>query len=697
MTGPLAAAAMGTAPERIDGRMKVTGSARYSYEYEHPDGDPAFAYPVQATIARGSITSMSTAAASALPGVLAVLTPERAVRLAGQDDRELAILQSGQVGYRGQIIGAVVAGSAETARYAAGLVEVTYEAQEHRVVLDAGSPELYAPAKVNPAYETDTSQGGPDAALAAAAVTTDATYTTPTEHNSPMEPHATVARWDPAARQLTLWDSTQGPHNVRAALATAFGLEPEQVRVIAQHVGGGFGSKGLPHSPAVLAAMAAMAVPGRPVKLAVTRQQMFALTGYRTPTIQRVALGAGHDGRLTAIVHEVTEQTSRIKEFAEQTAVATRIMYASPSRRTTHRLVPLDVPVPSWMRAPGEAPGMFALEVAMDELAVACGMDPVELRIRNEPGADPESGKPWGQRHLVTCLREGARRFGWDRRDPQPAARRQGEWLSGTGVAASTYPYFAQPSAAEIRYLGDGAYLARVDATDIGTGARTVLTQIAADALGVPVSAVTVEIGDSALPKGAVAGGSGGTSSWGSAITAAARQFRGQHGAEPAAGASAGADLPDNPGARGYALHSFGAQFAEVRVNADTGEIRVPRMLGVFSAGRIINPRLARSQFIGGMTMGLSAALFEHSVVDPRFGHVITQNLADYHIATHADVGAVEAAWLDEADEHANPMGSRGIGEIGIVGAAAAVANAAYHATGTRIRDLPITPDRFLT
>jgi xanthine dehydrogenase YagR molybdenum-binding subunit len=694
MTKLLHAEAIGLALERIDGRSKVTGSAPYAYEY--PARNPAFAYPLQATVARGVIRSLSTAAAEAVPGVIAVLTPERSPELASQDDQELAILQSGNVAFRGQIIGAVIAESPEAARHAAGLIEVAYDELDHKVLLDQGDPELYAPEKVNPDNETDTSEGDVEAALAAAAVTVNATYTTPTEHNSPMEPHTTVALWDDAAQRLTLWDATQGAHNVQSGLAAVFGLEPEQIEVIADYVGGGFGSKGLPHAPAVLAVMAARAVPGRILKLAVTRQQMFAFTGYRTPTIQRLRLGADGDGHITAIDHSAVEQTSRIKEFAEQTAVATRIMYASPNRRTSHRLAPLDVPVPSWMRAPGEHQGMFALEVAMDELAAACGIDPVELRIRNEPGTDPESGRPWAQRHLVACLREGARRFGWSQRNPRPVSQRSGDWLVGTGVASSTYPYQMFPSSAEIRYCGDGAYTARVDATDIGTGARTVLTQIAADALNVPLSAVTVEIGNSALPTGAVAGGSGGTSSWGSAITAAARQFRDEHGASPAAGASAAAGMPDNPDSKAYAMHSFGAQFAEVAINSDTGEIRVPRMLGVFSSGRIINPRLARSQFIGAMTMGLSAALFEQSVIDPRFGHVVTQNFADYHIASSADIGAIDVAWLDETDEHSNPMGSRGIGEIGIVGAAAAIANAAYHATGIRVRDLPITADRFL-
>ncbi len=366
-------------------------------------------------------------------------------------------------------------------------------------------------------------------------------------------------------------------------------------------------------------------VAGRPVKLALTRQQMFALVGYRTPTIQRVRLGAGSDGRLTAIVHDIVEQTSKIKEFAEQTGVPTRMMYAAPNRRVTHRLAALDVPVPSWMRAPGECPGMFGPEVAMDELAVACGLDPIELRVRNEPEVDPESGKPWSSRKLITCLREGARRFDWERRDPTPAIRKRNGWLAGTGVASSTYPLYGRlGSRAKIRCGADRRYEVQIGAADIGTGTWTALTQIAADALSCPVEAVRLEIGDSALPMATVAGGSSGITCWGSAIVAAASAFRDAHGGEPAVGAEAEAEMPVNPDAEQLAIHSFGAQFAEVQVHADTGEIQVPRMLGVFSVGRIINPLTARSQLIGAMIMGLSMALHENAVVDPRFGHVVT-------------------------------------------------------------------------
>jgi len=384
------------------------------------------------------------------------------------------------------------------------------------------------------------------------------------------------------------------------------------------------------------------------------------------------------------------------KEFIEQAAVPARMMYAAPNRRTSHRTAALDVPIPSWMRAPGECPGMFGPEVAMDELAVACGLDPIELRVRNEPEIDPDTGKPWSERRLVACLQEGARRFGWADRDPQPRSRHEDGWLVGTGVSSSTYPLNVMPgSMAAIQYNA-GRYAVRIGAVDIGTGAWTALSQIAADALNCPVEAIALEIGDTNLPMASVAGGSSGITCWGSAIVGAARAFRDEHGADPTDGAQSEAGMPENADPDNFAIHSFGAQFAEVRVHPDTGEIRVPRMLGVFSTGRIINPRTARSQFIGGMTMGLSMALHEQSFVDPRFGHVVNHDFAEYHIAANADVGDIEAVWLDEQDPHSDPMGSRGIGEIGIVGAAAAIANAAYHATGIRVRDLPLTADRFL-
>lgn len=401
--------------------------------------------------------------------------------------------------------------------------------------------------------------------------------------------------------------------------------------------------------------------------------------------MQRVRLGAGADGRISAVSHEALSQSSRLKEFTEQTATATRVMYGGEHRRTTHRLARLDVPTPSWMRAPGECPGLFALESAMDELAIACQIDPVELRLRNDPPAHPESGKPWSSRNLAACLREGAERFGWVGRDPQPRARRDGRWLVGTGVAASMYPVYRAPGWASARREADGTVTVSIAAADIGTGARTALTQIAADALEVGVDRVHVQIGDSDLPRAGVAGGSMGTASWGSAVHGACRKLR-EEGSDQAEYDTRGelSELGD------YARHAFGAQFVEVRVDADTGEIRVLRILGAFAVGRIINPKTARSQLLGGMTMGLGMALMEESVTDAQFGDFVNCDLAQYHVPVHADIGAIEAFWVDEEDLHLNPMNSKGIGEIGITGTAAAVASAVHHATGIRVRDLPI-------
>jgi xanthine dehydrogenase YagR molybdenum-binding subunit len=678
--------AVGAAITRIDGPEKVTGEARYAFE--HPYGDQAYAFAVQSTIARGHVVAIDTGAATALPGVLTVLTHLDAPRLAGAEG-DLAVLQSDAVAYHGQVVALVIAETPEVARHAAALVTVEYAARPPRVELRADDPRLYAPDHIMPQNVTDTFEGDADAALAAAPVSIDCTYTTPNEHNQPMEPHACVARW--TADGVTIHDSNQGSHTIRSKVAEVFGLPEERVRVTSPYVGGGFGSKVFVHPHLIAAVMASQAV-GRPVKIALTRQQMFSLAGHRTPTIQRLQLGAERDGRLTAIAHDVVEHTATIEEFAEQTALATRMMYATPNRRTTHRLAALDVPVPSIMRAPGEAPGMYALECAIDELALACGIDPVELRILNEPDVDPEKGLPFSSRGLVQCLREGARRFGWEE---ARAARREGRWLHGAGVAASTYPARRRAASATAHAREDGTYRLRIDAIDIGTGARTVLTQIAADELDVPIERVTVEIGDSDLPAAGGAGGSMGTASWGSAIVEAARALRRRIDADGLP-AEASAEVGGNPEAERYSMHSFGAQFAEVRVDADTGEVRVPRLLGVFAVGRIINPHTGRSQLIGGMTMGLSMALHEEAVIDPQFGHYANHDFAEYHIAVNADVEALDAVWIDEEDFHVNAMGAKGIGEVGITGTAAAIANAVHRATGVRVRDLPIRPDRVL-
>ncbi len=688
--------AVGRPLDRIDGPLKVTGTAPYAYEF--PAENVGYVAVVQSTIAKGRIVSIDTSRASALPGVVTVLTHENAIRIASPDDEALRVLQTDAVAYHGQIVAAVVAQTSEIARHATSLISVEYEERPHDVVLRADHPGLYAPEKVNAGFATDSDEGDVEAALAGAAFSIDHTYTTPHYHNNPLEMHATLAAWSDDG--VTLHDSNQGPHAIREDVAKAFALQPERVRVISPYVGGGFGSKAFTHPHVILTVMAAK-LAGRPVKYMLSRQQMFSLVGYRTPTIQRMRLATDRDGHLTAIAHEVVEQTSTIEEYAEQTAVATRMMYAAPNRRTTHRLARLDLPTPSIFRAPGETPGMYALESAMDEMAIACGLDPVEFRIRNEPTIDPDTKHPFSSRGLVACLREGARRFGWEGRDPAPRARRDGRWLIGSGVASSTYPTRRRPSQALARVDRAGNYTVLIDASDIGTGTWTALTQIAADALDVPLERVRIEIGDSALPRAPGAGGSMGIVSWGSAIVDAAQKLRARlhddyGGVVPADGLEADGETDSNPEAEHLSMHAFGAQFAEVRVDLDTGEVRVPRLVGVFAVGNIINAKTGRSQLLGGMTMGLSMALHEETVLDPRFGHYANHDLAEYHIAVNADVGEVDVHWIEEHDPHVNPMGAKGIGEIGMTGTAAAIANAVHHATGVRVRDLPIRLDKLL-
>jgi xanthine dehydrogenase YagR molybdenum-binding subunit len=688
----MASTAVGAPAERREGLEKVTGRARYAAEHRLPGR--AHAWPVPAAVARGTVTAVDTAAALERPGVLAVLTHENAPRLAEPDDATLAVLQDARVPHRGWYVALVVAETLEDARAGAAAVRVSYDAGEPDLTLTAGHPAAYAPEEANGGYPGSAGEGDADGAFAAAPVRVDCAYRVPPLHNHPMEPHSSTAHWD--GDRLVVHTSSQGSTAVRTVLAGLFGLPEERITVTAEHVGGGFGSKGTPRPDVVLAAMAARHT-GRPVTLALPRRQLPQVVGHRAPTLHRLRLGATADGRLTSLVHEVTTHTSRVKEFVEQAAVPARVMYAAPNVRTVHRVVPLDVPTPSWMRAPGECPGMYALESAMDELADELGMDPVELRIVNEPAAEPVGGKPFSSRHLVECLREGARRFGWQRGEP----RAEGALRIGTGVAAATYPVLIRPSTATARALPDGTFLVRTNATDIGTGARTVLAQVAADALGVPLERVRAEVGRTDLPPAPLAGGSSGTASWGWAVheacTRLTARLAGHTGPLPEGGLEARADTTGQADADSpWARHAFGAHFAEAAVDTVTGEVRVRRLLGVFAAGHVLNARTARSQFVGGMTMGLGMALTEGSTLDPAFGDFTESDLASYHVPAHADVTDVEAHWIDEDDPHLNPMGSKGIGEIGIVGTAAAIGNAVHHATGVRFRELPLTPDRVL-
>ncbi|MGZ2357055.1 xanthine dehydrogenase family protein molybdopterin-binding subunit [Streptomyces sp. 372A] len=689
---------LGAPAVRREGRAKVTGAARYAAERGLPGC--LYAWPVPATVPSGRVTAVRTVDALAHPGVHSVLTHDNAPRLAEPDDPILAVLQDGRVPHRGWPVALVVADSLASARAGADALHITYETTPHDVLLTEDHPGLYTPEQANGGYPAVRERGDFDGAFEASPVRVDVTYTLEPLHNHPMEPHASTAHWSPAGH-LTVYDSSQGATKVRDSLAAAFGIGTDRVTAVSEHVGGGFGSKGTPRPQAVLAAMAALHT-GRPVELALPRRQMPALVGHRAPTVQRVRLGADADGRLTSVAQEIITHTSKVKEFVEQAAVPARVMYGSAHSRTTHRVTALNVPSPSWMRAPGECPGMYALESAMDELAAELGVDPVELRLRNDPADEPDSGKPFSSRGLAACLREGAERFGWAGRDPAPGVRREGALLLGTGVASATYPVYASASHASAHAAPDGTYRVAVNATDIGTGARTVLAQIAAEALGAPLDDVAIDIGDSDLPDAPLAGGSSGTASWGWAVhkaaSALAERLAARTGPLPAEGVTVTADTTEETAEKSpYARHAFGAHFAEVAVDTRTGEVRVRRMLGVFAAGRILNSRTARSQFIGGMTMGIGMALTEGSTLDPVHGDFTECDLASYHVPVCADVTAVEAHWIEEDDPHLNPMGSKGIGEIGIVGTAAAVGNAFRHATGARVRTLPLTPDRVLT
>ena len=693
-------ASVGAAPKRVDAPLKVRGTAPYAYE--HGVENPVHLFPIVAPIARGRVRRIDSTAAAALPGVLLVLTHDNAPRLWIKTDAELVLLQSSDILYKGQFIGAVVARTPEVARHAASLVQVDCEAAPQDTEFRHDHRNLYAPQQVNSFKPADSQRGDVTEGWQAARFKVDAQYTTPTEHHNPLEPHAVIAVWhdefslSPMHKHLTLYDSNQGPVAVPLILGPLLGLLPTQIEVIAPYVGGSFGSKALPHPHIVLAALAAKLLRGQAVKFALTRQQMFVGTGYRPASHQHIRLAADADGTLLAIEHHAVAPTARHKEFVEQTATPVRMLYATKNLQTTHRAVPLDVSAGTYMRAPGEFTGLFALETAMDELAVQVGIDPIELRLRNEPALDPESGKPFSTRNLVRCLQEGAAEFGWARRSSQPRAQRDGEWWLGMGVASATYPHqHLLNTRARIRFDA-GRYKVELQAADVGTGALTVLAQMGADALGVGFDRVDVVLGRTGLPWAIPAGGSMGTCTWGGSIMAAAAKFRDKYGASPPEGAhsTATGKLPKD--FKAFSRHAFGAHFAEVKVSSVTGEVRVTRLLGHYAAGRIINPLTATSQFIGGMTMGLGAALFEESVIDPRFGHVVNADLAGYHIAAHADVADIRARWIEEFDPCFGPTGAKGIGEIGIVGVPAAIGNAIYNATGLRLRDLPFTPDKLV-
>ncbi|MGV9252318.1 molybdopterin cofactor-binding domain-containing protein [Streptomyces sp. NPDC003697] len=733
---------IGQAWNRVDGPMKVTGRAAYAYEHWEA-GQPLYGFIVGATIGKGRITRIDTESAEQAPGVRLVMTHHNAPAQGVRDEfapleywRPQPVLTSPDVHHYGEPVALVVAATFEQARAAAELVDVEYAAGPGRFDFAAYEGEAYAPKEADGGFPTDTAVGNFDDGFRDAAVRIDQRYTTPYELSMPMEPHACLV--EPRGEDLVVYVSCQIVDAARASIAGTLQVDPARTRVITPFVGGGFGSKLGIHSETILAALAARAL-RQPVKVALTRQQIFQLVGVRPTSSQRVRLGAGRDGRLAAIAHDVTMHTNPDVEFTEQTAAATRSLYAAPHRLTSHRLTALDLPRGADVRAPGEAPGMLAVESAMDELAVALGMDPVELRIRNEPTADPELGVPYSDRHLVDCLREGARRFGWEHRPATPASVREGRWLVGYGMAAAIRRHLQGRATVRVRLEADGTALVQSDMTDIGTGTYTILTQVAAEGLGLSPERVRTELGRSELPTSWGSGGSWGAANSSAAVHRACTTLRERllvtacgdarsplHGLDPAdavlfdgnvrigsavevmseivarnhpEGMEAEGEtrlMADEPNYAAYSIHSYGAHFAEVGVDADTAEIRLRRMLGVFSVGRVLNSKTARSQLIGGMIWGASAALEEEAVVDLRSGAFVNRDLAQYLVPVHADIPDVDAVVLDGYDGKANALGAKGAGEVGICGAGAAVANAVFNATGVRIRNFPVTLEKVL-
>jgi len=704
--------------DRVDGRLKVTGGARYAYEMQQEN--VLYGFVVEASIGKGTIRSIDTQAAEKAPGVVLVLTHLNAPEQGNGNHREAhPVLTGPEVTHYGQPVAFVVAESFEQARAAAYLVNVKYDLESGKYALGSNLNSARPPHQKDGA-PADSKVGDFAGAFAAAPVQIDVNYTTPLQSHAMMEPHATLAMWE--GDKLILHTSNQMLSQGRLAVATTLKIPPENVRLISPFIGGGFGGKLWVNADAILAAIAARQLK-RPVKTALTRQQIFHVTTHRSDTIQRIRLATDRDGKILAIGHDVFSGNLPSEQTYEAAALQTRTLYAGPNRLTRHRLAPLDIPVASSMRAPGESVGLLALECAMDELAEKLSIDPVELRMRNEPSEDPEKNIPFSSRHLIACMQEGAKRFGWDKRNGTPGQVRDGRWLVGMGMAAATRGNPLRLSKANVRLDPDGTAIVRMAMTDIGTGTYTILAQIAAEMLGLPVERVRVELGDTNFPEAAGSGGSYGAGSSGSALFEACQALReklaqlahmdpqtarfnnghiesGEHSIRltDLIGSGLEADGEIRPGRnnKDFSQQSYGAHFAEVGVDMDTGEVRLRRMLGVFTAGRVLNAKTARSQAIGGMVFGVGAALEEGMTLDPRFGYFVNRDLAEYLVPVHADIPAIDAIFLAELDNESNPLKSKGIGELGICGAGASIANAVYNACGVRIRDYPITLDKVI-
>jgi len=739
-------ATIGPARSRVDGRLKVTGAAKYSVEFEVPKC--AHGWTVESNIAKGKITAIDTKAAEAVPGVLAVLTHLNAPKLqktpkkegsSGIRNEERFPLNDTEVHYAGQYVALVVAENIEQARHAASLVHVSYAPEEPLLTMEAAEHKAEKPKKNNNEH-VQIQKGDAEAALKdAELVKIEQTYITPTETHNPIEMSGTIAVWD-GDQKLTLYDATQFVKGVQNILAQAFGLEIENVRIICPFVGGAFGCKGAVWMHVFLAAMGAKAA-GVPVKMHVTRRNMFVGAGHRTPTRQTLSLAATREGKLQAIRHVSETLTSTVGEFTESCgARSTGLMYESPAIRVEETVYPVNVATPTFMRAPGECPGTYALECAMDELAYALKMDPVALRLANHADNHPTKNVPFSAKHLKEAYQLGAEKFGWAKGNREPRSMKEGDLLVGWGMATATYPAHKMSAAARVQLRANGTATVQCATHDLGTGAYTAFTQISSEQLGLPFENVTFELGKSDFPFGPVAGGSNSTGTVGTAIHEVAGLLHkalaelavkdsksplfnlktddiamvapGRIGLKTdSAKSDAYVDILKRAGKdsievqsekkppeenKKQAFQSWGAHFCEVKIDPLLPRVQVTRVVSVMNCGRVVSAKTARSQIIGGVVMGIGMALTEETSYDAPTGLPVTRNLADYHVPTNADVPEIDVAFVGEPDFAFNPIGARGMGEIGITGIAAAIANAVYHATGKRIRDLPITPDKLI-
>ncbi len=732
---PEVLANMGQAIVRIDARAKVTGAARFASDM--PASNPAHAYLVTSTIARGRIVGIDEAAARAVPGVLLIMThlnrpplmPVKHFFAGGAGITAVPPLAGPEIAHDGQIVAMVVADSFEAAREAAHRFGVRYQRQAPSATFGSRGVVEQRTVDVLPERK-DPVLGNASAALRESAVVHDAEYATPTQHHNPMELFSTTASW--SGDELTVYEPSQFVYGLRAGLAGQLGIAPENVRVVNDFVGGAFGSKGAITQRTALVALAARQL-GRPVKLVATRDQGFTISGHRHETKHRVRIGASRDGKFTAYHHDQWELNGRADPYVNGGVENAAAMYAFPAVMSTGRMVRADRNPPIFMRAPAEVPVIFALESAVDELAVKLAMDPVELRRINDTDKNWVTGKPYSSRSLMACYDAASAAFGWKRRNPQPGSMRDGDWLIGWGCATATYPTQVSPAVARVKLMADGSARVEIAAHDVGTGAYTVMAQVAAETLSIKPEQVSVAMGDTLLPPGPVSGGSVTTASACSAVKVACQQVLARlslpAGATPAERTAAfeklkvgaveeignfvpptsrsqstaslykgSADVTGgaNAGNAAKTMFAFGAEFVEVRVHARTREIRVPRIVGAFAAGRIMNPRTAHSQLMGGMIWGIGSALHEHTEIDKREARYMNDNLAEYLIPVNADIRQVDVILIPEVDTEVNPAGAKGIGELANVGTAAAIANAVFHATGRRIRELPITIDKLI-